>query len=303
MINKKSCPACDESHWERILIKCDLSYFRCKNCKHEIQAIDQSDRETWFRSQQTKYYGDNSTTLDCPYPSLEKEILRQRTKVTQRFMSTNSSIIEVGPGAGKFGESLIKRGHSLTFVEESITVAEILERTGGKVFVGEFEKLSLETGGWDSFCSFHVIEHVPDILEHLRAGRRAVKHGGVAFIATPSADSLEHRLPFGLSPNYDYAHLSVFSIESLKLCLKKCGWKPVYLSTPEYSISWFRVMTKLLRRMRKEHEGATAGKYANTGSNYIKVLAKIISLVGCPPRTVQSTLKLGNEIFLVAIAE
>jgi SAM-dependent methyltransferase len=149
------------------------------------------------------------------------------------------------------------------------------------------------------FCSFHVIEHVLDPRAHLELAIKYVKPGGLAFIATPNANSWEQRLFPRLSPNFDSAHLRVFSQKSLRILAQDVGWSVVYEKTPEYSSSWLRVFSKILRKFRGEDEEATAGKYLLNQSFSRKMLLYFIMLFSYPFRILQSLFNGGNEIFTV----
>ena len=65
----------------------------------------------------------------------------------------------------------------------------------------DFDQLESHEQLYDAVFSFHVIEHVPDILKHLEKAHSIAKKGGLLFLATPNVDSIQHKLPFSLSPH------------------------------------------------------------------------------------------------------
>jgi SAM-dependent methyltransferase len=300
-MSARQCPCCDGTTWREVRAHSSLRYLRCRPCGFETQLRADATAAEVFLAQQASYYGADAATIETAHPRLDKEVLATRLRVLHEFLPAGASVLEVGPGGGLLAQALQDEGRVVTLVEQSAVLAGRLRDRGFRVYEGEFETLALGRRRWNAFCSFHVIEHVPDVRLHLRAARDLVLPGGWAFIATPSADSWEHRLP-GLSPNFDGAHLSIFSPLSLNRCLTQAGWEPVLTLTPEYATPWLRVVTKLVRRARGEHESTTAGKYASQGGGAMGAAINAFALISQPCRMMQSWFGKGNEVFVVARA-
>ena len=211
------------------------------------------------------YFGNGSSLLQSVPSLAEKEILAQRQVTANRYLVPKCTVLEVGPGSGFFAKWLKKNGHPLRLVEHSSVLARDLEdRIGLKINIEEFEGMDIPAESIDAFCSFHVIEHVAEPLLHLRAGFRACRPGGIALIATPNAMSWQQRLFPRLSPNFDAAHLRVFSKLSLCGFCKEAGWQIVQVRTPEYTSTGCAYFQKLLESLKEDE--ATAGKYAGVRS-------------------------------------
>ena len=149
-------------------------------------------------------------------------------------------------------------------------------------------------------CSFHVVEHIPNILEHLKKANAIVKQGGYLFLATPSADAIQHKLPFRLSPHYDAAHFYVFSELALRKALDASGWELIEIRSNEYLVYWARLATKLFRKIFKKSETQTAGEYIQNAGLFSLCIYKFFSVFLSPFLKLQSSLHLGNELFVVA---
>ena len=106
-------------------------------------------------------------------------------------------------------------------------------------------------------------------------------------------------MPGHLSPNYDSAHLRVFSPDSLCKLAQNAGWQVQEVITPEFTMGWLRVLSKILRRIKSEHEESTAGKYAGAVTDKQRGIFRIANFVTMPVRAVQARLGGGNELFLV----
>lgn len=292
------CESCRSVNVSLEEVRQGLSYWLCKGCGHCL--IDSaSGLEIKFESAQRGYFGAESLLLQKSPAIFEREILATRKRLVRRYIRPSSNVVEVGPGSGFFAELLKERGHQVELFEHAPDLAAALsEKLHVPIHIGEFESAEFFLAASDVFCSFHVIEHVKDPLEHLSAGLRAVRPGGVALIATPNARSWQQSLLMRLSPNFDSAHLRVFSRASLKRYAETAGWIVETDFTKEYTSDWLRVLSKALRKLKKENEETTAGKYAKP-SLKLSAAYKLASILSWPLRQLQASLGGGNEIILV----
>ena len=292
------CAVCRSDRLDHVSVRAGLEYDCCKACGHCLMRNVDSSADA-FEIAQDKYYGEGSVLL-AP-GALELESLARRYYTLDAKLAPNSRVLEVGPGSGHVADHLLSRGHSVTAVEHSPTLAEQLSHVLGRdsVILHEFERLDLPSASFDAFCTFHVIEHVTDPLAHLVKAHELVKPGGLAFVATPNSRSLEQRLFRKLSPNFDSAHLAVFSPQSLRMLSERSGWTMVEITTPEYMSSWLRVATKLMRRAKDEDEEQTAGKYAAGLTPRMKRVISLAQTLSTPVRTLQAHAGLGNELLAV----
>lgn len=293
------CEGCGRGAVDLCQLRPGLAYMICGGCGHcAIDVASQTEDE--FERAQDHYFGHGSILLQAEPSAIDREILETRLKVISARLTPHSRVLEVGPGAGFLAQALKHRGYILKAIEHSPVLAQALrERFGLEVETGAFESHIQNRAGFDAFCSFHVIEHVPDPLRHLQAGFRAVQSGGLGFVATPNAQSWQQRLFPRLSPNFDEAHSRVFSPHSLKLLCVQAGWEVVDEQTPEYTSAWLRVLSKGLRRLKHEDEVGSAGKYAAAATSRFDWVFHFLRLITSPARLIQRRLKGGNELFFV----
>lgn len=293
------CESCKSKAINRLIIRKGLEYFCCKDCGHSLKVSTDSD-EIDFTNAQSIYFGYDSLLMETKTSVFDREILLGRQKTISKILPPNGSVVEVGPGSGFLAEWLKARGHRVTLVEYSPQIAEMLsQRLGVKVEVGAFESSCLNKNEAAAFFSFHVIEHVLDPIEHLATGLKAVRPGGYGFIATPNSRSFQQRLLTRLSPNFDEAHLRVFSVESLRKNCIEAGWRVIQCETPEYSSEWLRVASKILRKLRGENESSTAGKYSKILSSKYTWVITIFIFLTSPLRFLQSVSMGGNEVLII----
>ncbi len=294
------CPICFSTRLKSILPRSNLEYSICLMCRHCVLISKNNNQSIEFETAQKNYFGSDSILLKSSDLSFDSEILKIRISALKKFIPPRSNVIEVGPGAGVIASWLNSIGHNVTVVEHSKVFAErILKKNNINVKFGEWDSIDICEQSFDAVCSFHVIEHTISPLDHVRKAYKITKSGGLALIATPNSASLQHLICPILSPNFDSAHRFVFSKKSIENLCRNVGWEVIWSETPEISSNWARVFSKIIRRIRKQDEEATAGQYAVGSSKFINSLIKLFSFATYPFRAVQSRLGLGNEIFIV----
>ena len=294
-----SCEICCSTNTRSVTIRPGLEYLICQGCGHCLLVTGDTSLEDTFAASQEKYFGEDTSLIEIGNNASEDEVMARRQAVFSHFVKNPSTLLEVGPGAGIFLSWACREGHRVTAIEESSVLASMVEaKTGAKVIMERFESNALFDASQDVFCSFHVIEHVANPRTHFEKAFCVVRPGGLAFIATPNATSWEQKLFRRLSPNFDSAHLRVFSTRSLQRLAAETGWQVLRAETPEYTSGWLRVVSKFVRKQRNEDEEATAGKYS-VASPRLLVAYKLVAGLSWPLRKFQSLLGGGNEIFLV----
>lgn len=297
---KSNCEVCNSSKTKVYEIRDGLSYTLCSSCSHCLLVPNELSYNQQFSFSQDKYFGESNVLVSSRQTPFEEESLNKRIQIFNEFVKSKKHILEVGPGAGSFLNWLVKENHKVTAVEDSLHLVETLKRIpNSRIFAGTFEQFTPVDETFDVLCSFHVIEHVIEPKKFLKKALSLLNKEGLAFIATPNATSWEQKFFRKLSPNFDRAHLRVFSVESLSLLAKDVGWEVLHVETPEYTNGWLRIISKALRKLRNEDEENTAGKYQIGMSKRSTFLIKAIRVLTSPIRILQSGFSGGNEILLV----
>lgn len=307
MTYNENCIACNGNRWQTIDTPSG-AYRKCRLCNHHIQLSARVGgvQQERFEEEQSKNYESSSVIVADISSYIQEQRHARRIRLLQQLLPSGK-LLEVGPGAGVMLASAQKLGYYIDAVEHSNFLAAHIDKTHTiRVRVGQFEKLDIPASSYDAFMSFHVVEHVPDVRAHLVKAAEIVRPGGYAIIATPCADSWEHRVARGLSPNYSTAHLQLFSKRSMRMLLEESGWELITVSTPSYGEYWIRVMTSVLRKIHSQN-GAQGniprGAFANASSKKLRnqlVVLKIIDFITFPVRWVQEQLGFGNELLVVA---
>ena len=139
-----------------------------------------------------------------------------------------ATLVEAGPAGGFFLKAARDCGISVEGVEVSEVAARYArDRLGVPVRCGIFETTIL-AAPVQAVCAFHVLEHVPDPREFLRAARDMLAPGGSLALEVPNITSAAARR-YGaswvdLAPRYHHWH---FSPESLTRLVTESGFQIV----------------------------------------------------------------------------
>lgn len=301
IVDDPRCVACESSRLKLVHNTWGGGYRQCRDCGHEVQLEDiVMSRRAAFEREQNRFYGKDSMYKAPGFSRLQIPRLVRRLHMLQRFLPAGK-LIEVGPGQGEVVEAALKRGYGVTAVEQSPELAEYIRaRLNIDVICDSFESHDFGIHQYDAYLSFHVIEHVPDVVSHLRKAAKIVRTNGYAIIATPNAASWEHSLLGRRSANYSSAHFTLFTPTSLQTVLQQAGWKTQCLETPSYADSWLRVIGAIVRAMQPEGRAIQRGALARSSSRRYSALLAVASVLTRPMRKFQEWLGRGNEILIVA---
>ena len=298
------CRICGCASGNRVIRdSCGGDYCRCRHCGYEMQGeSDGGLRAGRFEAEQKKYYGSSEVRPTRVSQALSNQRVKRRVNVFEKTLR-RGCVLEVGPGDGSMISALKSRGYHLTAVEHSSVLAKRIESLGGvEVMCVDFESVEVGDRRWDAVLSFHVIEHVADPLAHLTAAGRVVGDNGIAMIATPNADGLEHRILGRHSPNYSTAHLSLFTKKSLEIALKRSGWSVVKTVTPVYADAWLRAGAALVRAIRGTGGTETRRGVLGKSDGWLGWrLLWVFNLLTYPFRKMQEFALMGNEVLIIAV--
>jgi 2-polyprenyl-3-methyl-5-hydroxy-6-metoxy-1,4-benzoquinol methylase len=134
------------------------------------------------------------------------------------------SILDFGCGTGEFLNTMQKSGWDITGVEPSDSA-----RLKSEILIAQKTYNSLEgfpERKFDVITAWHVVEHVPDLIETILKLKSLLKKDGIIFIAVPNYESPDADSYKEYWAGYDVPrHLWHFSKRSMSLLLKSTGLK------------------------------------------------------------------------------
>ena len=102
-------------------------------------------------------------------------------------------LLDVGCGEGEFLAQMRALGWSVAGLDPSADAVSIAQARGVPVSTGTLSEAELEPDSLDAITFRLVFEHLPRPSVELARCRKALRRGGILWIATPSLDSEAHR--------------------------------------------------------------------------------------------------------------
>lgn len=178
---------------------------------------------------------------------------RQREKADEhvRHLSLppgRPRLLDVGCGEGQFLAEMGSMGWEAEGIDPTADAVESARRRGVRVTQGDLTDVALDEGAFDAITFRLVLEHIPDPVGALGACHRALKEGGLLWVATPNLDSDASRA-FGDAWIFVAAprHAVLHTPASLQRLLRRCGFEPV-LMRPSRRAAWsFRLSAAIAR--------------------------------------------------------
>lgn len=279
-------------------------YRRCLGCGLELRIIPEEESlHGSFAAAQEACYSDHGVLESPLMRFLHRRFAAARLGTVTRYLP-RGRLLEVGPGSGQFLDLAKRKGYELEAIEHSGQLArQITERLGITVHHGMFDEMVPSGRHFDGIISHHVIEHVPDPLQHMRKAREFVSAGGYFFLATPNLASWSRWIAGTRWPGYSAGHVTLFNPQSLTKCLEQTRWVVDGVYTNESLFSWLWTAKYMLRKPRGVRPLEQAGRATRNMPYRPAVVAyRLLEVLSWPVRRTQSALGGGGELLIVAHA-
>jgi SAM-dependent methyltransferase len=159
-------------------------------------------------------------------PSLARRAQRLMRYLPPPSSSTKPRLLDVGCGDGEFLRRMLALGWEVCGLDPDETAARAAEETGIPIHPGSLSSHPYPDGSFDAITLYHVIEHLHDPLEALRACWRLLRHKGTLAIFTPNLASLAHRAFLqDWYPLQPPTHLILFTRRPLRTLVRQAGFE------------------------------------------------------------------------------
>ena len=125
------------------------------------------------------------------YHFVRQIALKRKLKLINSFQTHEKHLLDIGCGTGDFLETAKNNGWQITGIEPSDNAREIAnKKTNNSVYKIE-QLLKLEPNSFDVISLWHVLEHLPNLDEHIKIFKRLLKSNGRLVIAVPNYKSFD----------------------------------------------------------------------------------------------------------------
>jgi len=134
-------------------------------------------------------------------------------------------ILDIGCGTGEFLNACISSGWKGNGVEPSEMAAAQAKKNFGLSVFSEEEMNKLPSTSYDIITMWHVLEHVPSLIDRIKDLHRLLKSNGVVLIAVPNCESKDAKHYKEFWAAYDVPrHLYHFSPGDIENLFSKHGF-------------------------------------------------------------------------------
>ena len=221
------CPRCGRARQARLLwIVPDRLWFpelsfrlvRCQACRF-VYLNPRPDEDEMAR-----HYPDFTHSGSRP-PEGTPDAFRWRLGQIER-RKRGGRLLDVGCGDGRFLAVALQRGWDAYGLDTSPgAIGSARRELGDRVVLTTLLKASYPAEHFDVVSLFEVLEHLPDVLGHLREIRRILKPEGLVCLSVPNFASLERGVFRRWWAGLDAPrHLQQFTSESLRFFLETSGF-------------------------------------------------------------------------------
>jgi 2-polyprenyl-3-methyl-5-hydroxy-6-metoxy-1,4-benzoquinol methylase len=237
MIEYKGCPICDRlaiayvhDSVDFTVSKKKFSIWECHICylrfTQDVPSQDEIGR--YYKAEAYVSHTDSKKGLiNSLYHKVRKITLKSKRKlVHQETNISKGNILDVGCGTGAFLNEMKTAGWNITGLEPDKKASKKAEKLY-KIKTQETEELfRLPKNSYDAITMWHVLEHVHQLHEYIKALHDLIKDNGRIFIAVPNYTSYDASHYEEHWAAYDVPrHLYHFSPQSMEVLLNQHGLK------------------------------------------------------------------------------
>jgi 2-polyprenyl-3-methyl-5-hydroxy-6-metoxy-1,4-benzoquinol methylase len=176
--------------WNRRITDDPFTYYRCETDGLIFLHPAPEDLGQYYPA---AYYN----LPDDPGPAYESARAVEGYKAGMlNAHATGKRLLEIGPGQGAFAYFAKEAGYAVSVIEMDSAVCRYMQDRLGIAAVNTADVVNgLDgLGEFDAIAMWHVLEHMPDAWDALRALSEHIAPGGILIIAVPNPNALQFRV-------------------------------------------------------------------------------------------------------------
>ncbi len=203
MITVNECPLCGASSFKSVF---KAPYFRgnqemfqiqeCENCQLWITNPRPSDDELGRYYDPENYISHSNKSeglVDRLYHLVRNYSLKKKVALISSLQKEKGRLLDYGAGTGHFLKSAQDSGWQVEGVEPSPDARKVaMETNHVKLTAPEDFQWQEET--FNAITLWHVLEHLPDLQEHMQKFSAALRRNAVLVIAVPNHESADSKM-------------------------------------------------------------------------------------------------------------
>jgi len=237
MIQYTTCPICNSlaiayvhDSIDYTVSKKKFSIWECHNCfvRFTQDVPSQQEIGPYYKAEAYISHTDTQKGLiNKIYHKVRNYTLKSKRKLIQHETNlSKGNILDIGCGTGAFLNEMKSASWNITGLEPEKKASKIASKLYGINTQNPEVLFQLPKNSYDAITMWHVLEHVHQLHEYIKALHDLIKDNGSIFIAVPNYTSYDASHYEEYWAAYDVPrHLFHFSPQSMEALLNKHGLK------------------------------------------------------------------------------
>lgn len=293
-VSIQKCPICEGTSFSKhsivndhMVSQEDFTIVKCDSCGFLITSPRPADDQLGRYYESEDYISHSNTKKSLfsrAYQLVRNKAVRDKRKWVEAH-SRKGQILDMGCGTGHFLNECKLNGWDITGVEVSeVARANAFTEHGIKP-LSSFDEVKEDSNQFNAISMWHVLEHLPNLNEHLNKFHKILKDDGALFIAVPNHESLDavHYGPQWAAWDVPI-HLWHFSKSSMKNLAEKNGFEITEIKNMAFDSFYVSLLSEKYKNgsMRPIHAFLTglrsnlAGRSSKNMSSLVYVLKKAV---------------------------
>lgn len=172
----------------------------------------------YYKSEDYISHTDSKRNLfEKTYHFVKKITLKRKLNLINYYSKEKGTLLDVGCGTGDFLEFSMQNGWSVLGIEPNEQARHIANKKTNNTVYNSEHLLKLKHHSFDIITLWHVLEHLPNLEEHISIFNKLLKPNGTLIIAVPNYKSYDAKFYKTYWAAFDVPrHLWHFSKSSIK---------------------------------------------------------------------------------------
>jgi 2-polyprenyl-3-methyl-5-hydroxy-6-metoxy-1,4-benzoquinol methylase len=182
------------------------------------------DLENYYESENYISHTDsNKSFFDLVYQRVKKYTLKKKVSLLNSFETKEKTVLDIGAGTGDFLQACKNNKWNVFGIEPNKNARTIADKK--EIFLTE-DISFYENKKFDIITMWHVLEHVPNLIEYIETIKVLLKDNGKLIVAVPNYKSYDATYFNNSWAAYDVPrHLWHFSQNSIHKLFTRFGMK------------------------------------------------------------------------------
>lgn len=160
------------------------------------------------------------------YHLVRKISLKKKLNLINSFSLEGQNLLDVGCGTGDFLETAKQNNWQVSGIEPNNQAREIANKKTNNLVFDTDQLLKFEANSFDVITLWHVLEHLPNLEDHVSIFKKLLKPDGTLIIAVPNYKSYDAKHYKQFWAAYDVPrHLWHFNQASISKLVSKQSFK------------------------------------------------------------------------------